>query len=136
MKIINILKNSNKGLEVHVDDRGIIADVFYNANIHHVAIVRSVAWALRGNHYHAKSTQHMLMTKGIMQYWYKDLNFDGPAKCITAYEGDLITTPPYEIHALRYLDSPAEFVVFTEGPRGGKDYEADTFRVANIAFYQ
>ena len=44
----------------------------------------------------------------------------------------LVTTPPFEIHALKILENGNEFIVFSEGLRGGSDYEKDTFRVPNI----
>jgi quercetin dioxygenase-like cupin family protein len=117
MKIINIY-SKNDGLEIHRDERGIIADVFYGANLNHVAIIESQPGAIRGNHYHAVSTQHMLITKGSLEYWYRDK--------------DLITSPPNEVHALRITSSGCEFLAFTSGPRGGSDYESDTFRVPSI----
>ena len=97
-----------------------------------MAIVRSQAFVTRGNHYHKESTQHMLMTKGKMEYWYKPIDSKEPSKMIMVLTGDLVSTPPYEIHALRYLNDNSEFIVFTEGPRGGKDYEADTVRTESI----
>ena len=132
MKKINVFTPGNTGLEIHIDDRGTIADVFYNANLHHVAIVKSNPHALRGNHYHKETTQHMLMTKGVMEYWYKPVGSTEPSQMVLAEVGDLVSTPPYEIHALRYRDPESEFVVFSEGPRGGSDYESDTFRVDSI----
>ena len=51
---------------------------------------------------------------------------------IIAKVGDLVSTPPYEIHALKIGSDGNEFIVFSEGTRGGKDYESDTFRVNNI----
>ena len=132
MKKINIFNSTNQGLERHEDARGTIADVFYNAQLHHVAVVRSQPGALRGNHYHKESTQHMLMTKGCMEYWYKPVGSSEPSQMVLVEVGDLVSTPPNEIHALRYLDQESEFVVFSEGPRGGSDYEADTFRTDSI----
>ena len=44
----------------------------------------------------------------------------------------MISTPPNEIHALKIGSDGNEFIVFSEGLRGGKDYESDTFRVSNI----
>jgi len=132
MKTINLLKSNNAPLEVFKDNRGIIADVFYEHNINHVAIISSNPNALRGNHYHKETTQHMLITKGSLEYWYKDLNSDQPAKMYLAVVGDLISTPPNEIHALKITEEGNEFVVFSEGKRGGKDYESDTYRVETI----
>ena len=54
------------------------------------------------------------------------------AKCIELVKGDFIKTPPYEIHALKIGKEGNQFVVFTEGKRGGIDYEKDTYRVPSI----
>ena len=132
MKIKNVWKDIEPPLESHFDDRGTITDIFYNTNINHVAIIDSEPGALRGNHYHKETTQHMLMTKGSLEYWYKPVDSNEPAKMVLAKEGDIVTTPPHEIHALVITDEGNQFVVFSEGKRGGKDYESDTFRTDNI----
>jgi len=132
MKVINIFDGESKNLQVHKDSRGIIADVFYNTNIQHVAIIKSEPNVIRGNHYHKETTQSMLMIKGSLEYWYKTFGSDEPSKMYLCKIGDLITTEPYEIHALRITDEGNEFVVFSEGKRGGMDYESDTFRVESI----
>ncbi len=119
-------------LESHTDKRGTIVDLFYNETINHVARVTSKPGATRGNHYHKETTQHMLMTQGSLEYWYKPLDSDEPAQMVTAYGGDIISTPPNEIHALRIGPEGNQFIVFSEGVRGGQDYESDTFRVENI----
>jgi mannose-6-phosphate isomerase-like protein (cupin superfamily) len=133
MKKVNVFKDNIDGLERHTDDRGVIADIFYNTQIHHVAVVNTKPHSLRGNHYHKESTQHMLMTKGRMEYWYKPVGSTEPSQMVMVEVGDLVSTPPGEIHALRYLDdAESEFIVFSEGPRGGADYETDTFRTDSI----
>ena len=132
MKIKNVWKDVEPPLESHADDRGMINDIFYNTNINHVAIIDSKPGVLRGNHYHKETTQHMLMTKGSLEYWYKPFGSDDPAKMVLAKEGDLVTTPPNEIHALVITAEGNQFIVFSEGKRGGKDYESDTFRTNNI----
>jgi len=124
----NVFKDVKEPLELHQDARGRIADIFYKENIEHVAIIDSVAGALRGDHWHKHTEQHMLMTKGVMEYWHKRVDSDEPAICGVLYEGDIVTTPPNEIHALRMI-TDQQFIVFTTGRRGGKDYESDTFRV-------
>lgn len=132
MKVINVFNKKNDNLEIHKDDRGIIADVFYNTNIEHVAIIKSEPNTIRGNHYHKETTQSMLITKGSLEYWYKPFKSDEPSKMYLCQIGDLITTDPYEIHALRITDEGNEFIVFSEGKRGGMDYESDTYRVESI----
>lgn len=116
------------------DFRGEIADIFYKKNINHVGIITSVTGALRGDHYHKKTTQHMFMSKGSLRYYYKELNDDlSQVKSIVIKEGELVSTPPLEVHSLEILE-PNIFIVFSEGLRGGADYEKDTFRVSESLF--
>ena len=132
MKQKNIWKEIEDPLELNTDSRGSIVDVFYNSKIDHVAVIKSNPDSIRGNHYHKYTTQHILITSGSLEYWYKDLNSKNKAKKILVNKGDFISTPPYEIHALKIGKEGNEFIVFSEGQRGGKDYESDTFRVKNI----
>jgi len=132
MKVINILNNKNNDLQIFNDDRGTIADIFYNTDISHVTLISSVPNAIRGNHYHKETTQTMLMIKGSLEYWYKPVNSNKPAKMYFCKVGDLITTEPNEIHALKITEEGNEFIVFTKGKRGGKDYESDTYRTKSI----
>ena len=115
-------------LEMHKDDRGSIIDIFYKEHIGHVAIIDSFSGALRGDHYHKKSIQHILITKGSLEYWYTTFGSDEDPECVFISEGDIITTPPFEIHALRITEDN-QFIVFGQGVRGGKDYESDTHRL-------
>ena len=118
-----------KKLKINFNDkRGSISDIFYNTSIQHVAIIKSKPNVLRGDHYHKKTTQWMVMTKGSMEYWYKKLNSKTKPKMKILKVGDLVETPPNEMHALKIRKDGNEFVVFTVGKRGGKDYESDTYR--------
>ena len=64
----HITNITETNLEHHKDDRGSIIDLFYNTNINHVAVIKSEPNVIRGNHYHKETTQHMLMTKGSLEY--------------------------------------------------------------------
>lgn len=111
------------------DGRGNIADIFYNHPIDHVAIINSKKGAFRGDHYHKFTTQHIFMTKGGLRYYYKKVNESNDrAKSVIVHEGEMVTTGPNEVHALEILEDN-QFIAFSEGKRGGKDYESDTFRV-------
>ena len=44
-------------------------------------------------------------------------------------KGDLVVTSSNESHAIKAIKY-SEYLVFTQGPRGGKEYENDTFRLA------
>ncbi len=125
---LNVWKDAKEPLEVLEDQRGIIADIFYKKNINHVAIIKSKAGVRRGDHYHKQTTQHMLMTSGSLVYVYQPVDKSQPVKHILAKEGDLVSTGPFEIHTLLFPEDN-EFIVFSEGLRGGKDYEKDTYRV-------
>jgi dTDP-4-dehydrorhamnose 3,5-epimerase-like enzyme len=114
------------------DERGTISDILYKTEINHAAVIESKsAGVIRGNHYHKASTQHIFMTKGSLRYWYQPSDKSQPVKSVLVQEYEMVSTPPYEIHALEILE-PNQFVVFSQGMRGGDDYESDTFRVPPI----
>ena len=49
-------------------------------------------------------------------------------KKIIGKKKDLIKIETREHHAIKALNY-SEILVFTKGPRGGKEYESDTFRL-------
>jgi len=111
------------------DNRGDIADIFYKHPVDHVAIINSKKGVFRGDHYHKLTTQHMYMTKGSLRYYYRKVREgNDKVKSVIVKEGEMVTTPPNEVHALEILEDN-QFIVFSEGKRGGIDYESDTFRV-------
>lgn len=114
------------------DDRGRISDILYKTPIEHVAIIESIKGGLiRGNHYHKETTQIIFITQGSLRYWYQPLDKSEPPKSVLMREYDMVSTPPFEVHALEILE-PNQFIVFSNGRRGGDDYESDTFRVEPI----
>lgn len=132
MRKVNVFENKDGPLEVHSDQRGTIADVFVKANLHHVAIIHSVQGAVRGNHYHLESTQSILVTKGELEYWYRGSDPQSKPEMVLCVVGDLVTSDPGEVHTMHTTSETSEFIAFTEGKRGGSDYESDTYRVPNI----
>jgi dTDP-4-dehydrorhamnose 3,5-epimerase-like enzyme len=114
------------------DDRGSISDIFYNTEMQHAAIIGSkAAGVIRGNHYHKKTTQSVFVLKGKLRYWWQPADRSQPVQSVIVEGYSLVTSPPYEIHTMEMLE-PNTFVVFSNGPRGGQDYESDTFRVPTI----
>ena len=118
----------------HKDKRGDISDILYKTPIEHVAVINSTKKGiLRGDHYHKHTVQAIYMSKGSLRYYYKEYNKKtkkwGKVKSVVVKEGEMVTTPAYEIHALEILENNQQFFVFTQGKRGGEDYESDTFRV-------
>lgn len=112
------------------DNRGNISDIFYNYPIDHIAIINSKKGAFRGDHYHKFTTQHIFMTKGSLRYYWRKVDEDeAQVKSVVVHEGEMVTTGPYEVHSLEILEDN-QFIAFSEGKRGGQDYEHDTFRVS------
>jgi mannose-6-phosphate isomerase-like protein (cupin superfamily) len=131
MKKFNIYNSLPSELGEFHDDRGSIVDLFFKAAINHIAFIESVPGAIRGNHYHALSRQHMFITEGSLEYWYKNESMTSSSHVI-CIPGDVITSDKNEVHALKIGSGGCKFLALTEGLRGGSDYEKDTFRVDSI----
>ena len=58
------------------DKRGSIKDIFYKKKINHVAIIKSRAGGRRGDHYHKKTTQWMLIPKVHLNTGIKNLDLN------------------------------------------------------------
>jgi dTDP-4-dehydrorhamnose 3,5-epimerase-like enzyme len=109
-----------------VDARGSITDVITNEQIDSVTIIRSCEGAIRGNHYHKETYQWTYILSGSITAVSK-MQDEEPVTHVLS-TGDLIKHVPYEQHAFLALEE-TEWLVLTRGPRGGKDYETDTFRL-------
>jgi quercetin dioxygenase-like cupin family protein len=110
------------------DDRGQITDIIENQPVDSITLLSTKKDAIRGNHYHAETTQYLYILEGSCNYHsQKD---DAAATVEIATKGDLIITPPLEHHAFEALEDSL-FLAFCHGPRGGTQYETDTFRLEN-----
>ena len=108
------------------DARGCIIDLIEKEKINAVTLITFKKGAIRGNHYHKKTIQWNYIVSGKIKF----LSQMGSEKIkkIIAKKGDFIVALPKERHALIGMED-AELIVFTKGPRGGKEYENDTFRL-------
>ncbi|OHB97731.1 MAG: hypothetical protein A2W74_09985 [Planctomycetes bacterium RIFCSPLOWO2_12_38_17] len=110
----------------HTDARGIITDLLQDETINAVTIISFKRGAVRANHYHKKTFQWNYIMSGRMKL----------VTCIPGKEiretimekGDFAVTEPHEQHALVGLEQ-SEVLVLTKGPRGGTEYESDTYRL-------
>jgi oxalate decarboxylase/phosphoglucose isomerase-like protein (cupin superfamily) len=110
-----------------VDDRGAITDILTKEPIEYVTLITSRAGAVRGHHYHRETHQWIYVLSGRLRMLTQ---LPGePVRQTDLDPGDLIVNVPNESHAMIAL-SDASFLVFTRGPRGGEDYERDTYRLA------
>lgn len=108
------------------DKRGMIQDILYKTPVDHVTVISSAKGVTRGNHFHKETIQWVYLYSGKI----KSLTQKDREKVISAIlgPGDLLKTERFENHALHALEDSV-FFVFTRGPRGGEDYEADTYRL-------
>ncbi|MGK0296856.1 MAG: quercetin dioxygenase-like cupin family protein [Gammaproteobacteria bacterium] len=109
------------------DDRGEISDLIENEEINAITRISFNSGAIRANHYHKETTQWNYVLSGDIRLVTKLPN-EIPVE-IVMYEGDLYVTEPNESHALQCLSDNALLLVFTKGPRAGKEYESDTFHL-------
>jgi quercetin dioxygenase-like cupin family protein len=108
------------------DSRGTIKDIMFREPVDHITVIVSRKGVVRGNHYHRETLQWVYVAEGrLKSLTRKD---DGPVESVVLEPGDLLLTEAGEHHALEALEDTT-FYVFTRGPRGGQDYEADTFRL-------
>jgi quercetin dioxygenase-like cupin family protein len=106
----------------HRDHRGTITDlVTGHGCVDAVTIVRTKAGAVRGNHYHAKTTQWAYVASGRM------VMTDGDER-LEVRAGDMVRDDPGEPHAWKAIEDTV-CVVFVQGPHAGDGYESDTVRL-------
>lgn len=133
MKIYNIYDNQEPSMGRHEDDRGVITDIFYGRNMNHGCLITNAPGAVRGNHWHKHTTQYTYVLTGSMHYYSRPAgNTDAAVEKYLAKKGDFIISEPGEIHAMKATADGCTFIAFAEGPRGGEDYENDTYRVDSI----
>ncbi len=108
------------------DDRGKIIDLVENENINAITTVTMKKGAVRGNHYHKFTTQWNYLMSGKVELISRFEESD--KEKIVMAKGDLVVTFPDEQHVMVAVED-SELIVFTKGPRGGSEYESDTFRL-------
>ena len=108
------------------DERGEIIDLIENEEINSITLITFVKGAVRGNHFHKETTQWNYLIAGKIK-----LVTQIPGEKVVEtvmLPGELTVTRPNDRHALHAMEN-SEVMVFTKGPRGGKEYESDTFRL-------
>lgn len=110
----------------HTDKRGVITDLLQDETINAVTIISFAKGAVRANHHHKKTYQWNYVLSGTIKIVTQLPNREKVATVMK--KGDFIVTVPNESHALMAIE-PSELLVLTKGPRAGKNYETDTFRL-------
>lgn len=109
------------------DSRGIIKDIIVGVTFDAVAFITSAKGAVRGNHFHKKTEQYDYILKGSLLCASRR-GVRGKVIKKIAKAGDYIYQPAMQRHAYKALEY-TEFLSFTYGPRQGKNYEKDVFRL-------
>lgn len=112
------------------DERGTIRDILVNIPNEHITVIHSKPGIVRGNHYHRHTTQYTYVLSGEGKY-YSALGTD-EASVAEIKEGDFIMSPPLEHHAIKAI-TDLVMLAIAHGPRGGKNYESDTYRERTLA---
>lgn len=108
------------------DARGDITDILDRAKVDSITLITSKKGAVRGNHYHKKTTQYAYILEGkYIAYAQKG---NGKIEKKMVEKGDLIVNPPMEKHAFVALEK-STMLACCFGPRAGTHYELDTFRL-------
>ena len=108
------------------DTRGVIMDLLEKKKINAITYITQNKGKVRGNHFHKKTTQWNYLIKGKIRIVAKKKS--KRIKGMILSKGDLVVTSANESHAIKAIKY-SEYLVFTQGPRGGKEYENDTFRL-------
>jgi len=111
----------------HKDQRGLIIDLIEKKSINAITLITQKKGKIRGNHYHKKTTQWNYLLSGKIQIFAAKKN--KKTTSIILKKGDLVVTTKNESHAIKAIIN-SQFLVFTQGPRGGKEYENDTYRLS------
>lgn len=110
----------------HTDNRGDIIDLVSEEVFNAATIVNFKKGAVRGNHYHKRTTQWNYLISGRLK-----ILTQMPDKKVfetIINKGELFVILPDEHHTLKGIEN-STLLVLTKGPRGGKEYESDTFRL-------
>ena len=108
------------------DERGAITDLIEAEEINAVTLVTFSKGAIRGNHFHKHTVQYNYLLRGSIELVTRIPGEQRQSAVLGL--GELAAVGEMEQHALRALED-SELLVFTRGPRGGKEYETDTFRL-------
>jgi quercetin dioxygenase-like cupin family protein len=108
------------------DARGDIIDILKNSVIEYATLITSKQGSVRANHYHKDTFQYVYMLEGRMRV-VSQMPGEHPEEVVLE-KGGLIVNVPFERHAFEAIDD-CTMLVLTRGPRGGEDYEKDTFRL-------
>lgn len=102
-------------------------DIFVKEPYEHCVIVYSNKGSVRGNHFHQYSVQMDFMLFGRMMVYSRKQGSKKIEKFVVS-QNDVTHWDKGEAHEFIALEKCA-FLSFVNGPRGGQNYESDTYRL-------
>lgn len=112
---------------VFSDDRGDIFDLIED-KVGHVGMITFKKGAVRGNHYHKKSTQYSFVLDGEIKMTLTDVDGSNARETILK-SGSLSKILPLTVHTYEALSDARMLDVTTLG-RTDDGYEKDTIRIS------
>jgi len=109
-----------------VDDRGEITDILQHIEVDSVSLITCKKGSIRANHYHKESIQYSYVLSGEILAYSQMPGCNIESRVLNS--GDILVSPPNESHAL-HAAKDSVLIIITKGPRGGANYEDDTYRV-------
>ncbi len=108
----------------YVDGRGHIDNILSGIPITHIAYISSYQGSVRGNHYHPRDAQYILVLTGRMVSYSVPVGVEGAlVEVVEAGPGTLLYCPPNVAHKY-YFPEHTTFLNLDTGSRG--DYGEDT----------
>jgi len=108
------------------DERGLISNIA-DGHLGDVAIISSVAKAIRANHYHEDDWHLSYLLSGKMLYSWEALDSADQGE-IEILAGTLFYTPKRTVHRMKFLEE-GTFIAVSKLNRNQANYESDTKRV-------
>ena len=118
---------------VFTDDRGSIFKLLEGFEIRDVEYCVSYKDSIRGNHYHPRHNEAILMIEGLCKMFMKDLETSDPKDLRFGIEeilvgaGNLIVCKANVVHAQVFLED-SKAVAFSDGKKEWDKYSEHTIR--------
>ena len=112
------------------DERGSIENIA-DGTLGDVAVITSVAGAIRANHVHKDDWHLSYVVQGSMEYFWKDEV--GKENIVVVSSGQMVYSPPGTPHKMLFIEA-SSFIAVAAKNRSSKDYESDTTRLPEDYF--
>ena len=110
------------------DTRGSITDILEEITTNHVGLITFNKGAVRGDHYHKKTTQYDYILEGKIKVQIRKLKKSAPITSHIIAQGDLIIIPPGYVHTFTALTES----VMIDCANFPLKQDKDTYRVKSI----